>query len=144
MRTRTVQVNEVDLQAECLCLPKRELLFQTVQRALQCLATLFLCRRQTRLRQWAFFQRVLPIVVEHAIVVQLVLLILRVAGGFEIPPARIVVAENPFAWLAFLSVQLRREAASVNRDAGGRPYSGCLPWRFGSPQRAAYCRRFSH
>ena len=72
------------------------------------------------MRQRAFFQRVPPIIVERAIVIELVLLILRVAGELEVQPARVVVTENPFPRFAFLPAQLRREAASVNRDSGGQ------------------------
>jgi hypothetical protein len=45
--------------------------------------------------QGALLQPILPIVVERTIVIELVLLILRVAGKFENQPARVVVTEGP-------------------------------------------------
>ena len=63
-------------------------LFQRVQRLLQFPATLFLFGTETRFRQRAFLQRVPPIIVERTILIELELLVLRVAGRCEVRPAR--------------------------------------------------------
>ena len=94
-------------------------LFQSVQRLLQFPATLLLCRSQARFRAMGSFQRVPPIIVERAIVIELLLFILRVAGESEIQPARVVVATKIHSRGWPLSSQLRREAAAINSDSGG-------------------------